>query len=41
MDLIDRDELNLHPKYANAEVMRWGVVDGQLCVVIRIDEEVF
>jgi hypothetical protein len=25
----------LKPEFANAEVKNWGVIDGQLCVVIN------
>ena len=28
-------------KYAEADVTRWGVVDGQLCVVIKPLEDIF
>lgn len=27
----------LDPKFANAEVKKWGIADGRLCVVIQTD----
>ncbi len=31
----------LQRKFADAEVVRWGVVDGQLCVVVKVYEDIF
>ena len=31
----------LQRKFADAEVVRWGVVEGQLCVVVKVYEDIF